>query len=951
MASFNVDAIFKVSGLAQVSKAFNQIGLAANNVNANFKRFGSDASRVLSNVTIAATALAGALGFAAKEFAEFEKGFTEVVTLLDSQAIQGITGGIDALKEGVIDLRAESGQTFDTLNKGLFDLVSAGIAAGDAIEVLGVAVDLALAGATNTAIAVDGITTALGAFGTEAGTAEEIAQKFFTAQKAGKTTIEELSRSIGFVASTAAASGVSFEELLASVSAATVAGIRTRSAFTGLRAALSNILKPTADAQAEAERLGVQFDAAALRSQGFVGLLKEVANSADFTQDSLIKLFGSIEGLNFAQSLVNDNFAKTDNILSSLNDEQELNENFNNAIIAQQSTLAFAFERLGGVISALSTRIGSQFAPALIQLFTGLSTALAGFEDDILGFTQRIADRFTAFIDSIFGDADLLEAKIRQVFEESVIPIFNELRKAVEVAIAFITPIFETAIAVIDAFAKAIGLPNAATLILIATFLQLSGVIRLVTSSIFLLNSLIAFGATLFTRILIPIAAYILSLFGIGTGSTVAAGGTTLLSRAFGILAFAIRAIPFVALVSVILILIEQFFGLRNVIENFPAIVDAFVRIWREKWETAKEVFVQFVNLIRQAFDLFVDQITGIAEAFGGAFDSAINLAKVFIQDLVNTVNTFLDFLGPFGTAIRFFFDVLFTGIGFLVGQTINKIIDDVTFAFVLIGNIISAFGEKVNGIVGSIAGFFRSLFNLLGALFTSFINGTFVQGFLDAVNRIKGFFTGFFNFIGAGIQKIKDLFSGIVSFFSRIKKETSDAIKSTEQAQQQFQQRQSSIQGGQLVNVSGLTDAQIDRLRGLSHGGYIGGKGTGTSDSNLARVSRGEYVINAASVRKLGVKAMDMINSGIMPMIRGFADGGLVDALNASTGSLRTSGIRPLTSGQSSPFSFNSPLQLVLSNGQTVDTMITETTSARLQRDLRRGNMAKASASPEWVR
>lgn len=949
MASFNVDAIFKVSGLAQVTKAFNQIGLAANNVNANFKRFGSDASRVLSNVTIAATALAGALGLAAKEFAEFEKGFTEVVTLLDSDAVEGITGGIDALRQGVIDLRAESGETFDNLNKGLFDLVSAGVAAGSAIETLGVAVDLALAGATNTAIAVNGITSALGAFGDEAGTAEEISQKFFTAQKFGKTTIEELAQSIGFVASNAAASGVSFEELLASVSAATVAGIRTRSAFTGLRAALSNIQKPTADAQAEAERLGIQFDAAALRSQGFVGLLKEVANSADFTQDSLIKLFGSIEGLNFAQSLVNDNFAKTDVILSALNDEQGLNTTFNDALIAQQSTLSFAFERLGGVISALSTRIGSQFAPALIQLFNSLSTALSGFEDDILSFTQSIADRFAAFINSIFGDADLLEAKIRQVFEESVIPIFNQLREAIGVAIAFITPIFETAIAVIDAFAKAIGLPNAATLILIATFLQLSGVIRLVTSSIFLLNSLIAFGATLFTRILIPIGAYILSLFGIGTASPIAAAGTTLLSRAIGILVFALRAIPFVLIASLVLILIEQFFGLRNVIENLPEIIKTFFKILGDTLLQGVDLFLQFFGLIGQAFDLFISKITGIAEAFGGAFSAAINLAKVFVQDLINTVNSFLDFLGPFGTAVRFFFDVLFTGLSFLFDQTIGRIIGAARAGFDVVGSIISAFVGKVQGIIGSIAGFFGSLFNLLGVLFTSFINGTFVQGFLGAIERIKSSFSEFFNFIGAGIQKIKDLFSGIVSFFSRVRKETSDAIKSTEQAQQQFQQRQASIQGGQ-VNVSGLTDAQIDRIRGLSDGGYIGGKGTGRSDSNLARLSRGEYVINAASVRKLGVKAMDMINSGIMPMVRGFADGGLVDALNASTGSLRTSGIRPLT-GQSAPFSFNSPMQLVLSNGQTVDTLITETTSARLQRDLRRGNMAKASASPEWVR
>lgn len=57
--------------------------------------------------------------------------------------------------------------------------------------------------------------------------------------------------------------------------------------------------------------------------------------------------------------------------------------------------------------------------------------------------------------------------------------------------------------------------------------------------------------------------------------------------------------------------------------------------------------------------------------------------------------------------------------------------------------------------------------------------------------------------------------------------------------------------------------------------GGYISGPGTGTSDSIPAYLSNGEYVINAAAVRKLGRRHLDMLNSGI-PIPR-FADGGMV--------------------------------------------------------------------------
>ncbi len=56
--------------------------------------------------------------------------------------------------------------------------------------------------------------------------------------------------------------------------------------------------------------------------------------------------------------------------------------------------------------------------------------------------------------------------------------------------------------------------------------------------------------------------------------------------------------------------------------------------------------------------------------------------------------------------------------------------------------------------------------------------------------------------------------------------------------------------------------------------GGYISGPGTGTSDSIPAYLSNGEYVINAAAVRKLGRRHLDMLNRGI-PIPR-FADGGM---------------------------------------------------------------------------
>lgn len=72
-----------------------------------------------------------------------------------------------------------------------------------------------------------------------------------------------------------------------------------------------------------------------------------------------------------------------------------------------------------------------------------------------------------------------------------------------------------------------------------------------------------------------------------------------------------------------------------------------------------------------------------------------------------------------------------------------------------------------------------------------------------------------------------------------------------------------------------------------FADGGLISGPGTGTSDSIPARLSNGEYVMKASTVRKYGSDFFDMLNyggpvSGRLPKFA-FADGGLVQKADYS--------------------------------------------------------------------
>jgi TP901 family phage tail tape measure protein len=362
----------------------------------------------------ATLAIASGLAVSIKAAAEFERSFSNVITLLDKSSFstKDFTSGVDSLRQGILKLRAETGESFENLNKGLFDLISAGVKAEDAISSLRIATNLSISGATNTAVAVDGITSALNAYSLQASNSQEIADKFFLAQKFGKTTVEELSSGFGIVAASANSFGVSLDELLAAVSAATTGGIQTSQAYTGLAAILSNISKPSKEASEEAKRLGIEFNSTALRAQGLDGFLKSITESSNFNKTSIEKLFGSVEAIKTVFALTGagaDDFAK---ILENLGNKQLAAATNANALKEKNDTLDQSTKRLQGSISSLAVSVGNEFAPQVSKAFSLIGEGIdentpkfIRFLRDLTAGMATVAETIGDFFKSVFFGA------------------------------------------------------------------------------------------------------------------------------------------------------------------------------------------------------------------------------------------------------------------------------------------------------------------------------------------------------------------------------------------------------------------------------------------------------------------------------------------------------------------------------------------------------------------
>lgn len=254
------------------------------------------ASRLNSVFTKTNAVLAGlgiALGQALKAARDFERSMAEVATLIDTSVVS-----IDELSAAARNQAIAFGGDVQTQARALYQIISAGAStAAEANDILTASNKLAVGGVTDVAIAADGLTSVMNAYGPSVGNATQVSDAMFVAMRAGKTTIGELSASLGAVAPLAAQMGVSFDELTAATAALTKGGVSTSVAMTGLRAILAAVAKPSSEAAKLAKQLGLEFNTAAIQSKGLAGFMEELRVKTGGSQDALAKLFGGVEAL------------------------------------------------------------------------------------------------------------------------------------------------------------------------------------------------------------------------------------------------------------------------------------------------------------------------------------------------------------------------------------------------------------------------------------------------------------------------------------------------------------------------------------------------------------------------------------------------------------------------------------------------------------------------------
>lgn len=348
----------------------------------------------LTAVGVAITAVATAVPV--KSFADWEKGINNVYGLMSQNEIQQYGKKIEELSKSAI----RHGISIEDSNKALFDTISAMGVSEKSFEAYNQALILAKGGNTDLSTAVGGLSAIMNAWGQANTDATSAANAMFTAQKYGVTTVQELAGSIGQIAPTARAAGVSMEETLATMAALTKGGMATADATTAMRATLVAFIKPSKEAGEVLSKYGIASNLVQLRQQGLATTLSKLIKLQKEHPAEIAKAIPNIRALNGVLSMNEERMADVDKILTQVQADLKngtgLKEAFERMSTGDAATMADAM----GALNIAMIQLGKLISPVLMPLVKGFGnfvfwlSEMAPKLEPVVAFVIKLGEGF-----------------------------------------------------------------------------------------------------------------------------------------------------------------------------------------------------------------------------------------------------------------------------------------------------------------------------------------------------------------------------------------------------------------------------------------------------------------------------------------------------------------------------------------------------------------------------
>ena len=346
-----------------VTKGISSMTVAAGNLIADF-------------VKSAGSQLAGIAKSAVSIGSAFETSLAKVTTIADTSKLS-----TQQLSDQITAMSSKMGVAASDIAEATYQAISAGQDTSNAVAFAGQASKLAAAGFTSSSSAGDILTTALNAYGMSADQATHVSDVLLTTQNLGKTSVDELSASMGKVIPLAAAYGVSVENLSSGLAVMTANGIATAEATTYTKSMLNELGDSGSTVgKILQKQTGKSFAQLNAEGKSLGDVLQILYNSVGGNSTAFAGLWSSVEAGTGALSLASGGADKFNSVLAQMQDSAGATE-------AAYETMTDTFQHKVESLQTLAENLGislynsmegslSDVAQWGIDCLTQLSTAL-----------------------------------------------------------------------------------------------------------------------------------------------------------------------------------------------------------------------------------------------------------------------------------------------------------------------------------------------------------------------------------------------------------------------------------------------------------------------------------------------------------------------------------------------------------------------------------------------
>nr|DAZ33034.1 MAG TPA: minor tail protein [Caudoviricetes sp.] len=324
----------------------------------------SAAVQGLQGIDRAVGQISSQLNSITSESEEFNKAMKMANTMAGKDS-----AGFKQLKGEVADLAKEIPIARDQLANGLYQTISNGVPEDNWIEYLNTSARSAVGGLADINKVVGVTSTLIKNYGLEWSAAADIQDKIQLTAKNGVTSFEQLSQALPRVTGNASTLGVTIDELMGTFATLTGVSGNTAEVSTQLAAIFTALVKPSSEAAEMAAKMGIQFDAAAIKSAGgFQNFLTQL--------DSSVKAYAQANGV-LEQEVYSKLFGSAEAIRALIPLQGELADKFSTNVanmVNSAGTMDAAYADMSTHGEAVNQMLRNQWA-AVIDIISGVTSA------------------------------------------------------------------------------------------------------------------------------------------------------------------------------------------------------------------------------------------------------------------------------------------------------------------------------------------------------------------------------------------------------------------------------------------------------------------------------------------------------------------------------------------------------------------------------------------------